>query len=75
MASARYGSPWICHGDDTICRGDQASQLAPQPRAMSPTVRRVVRQSITDLQAGLPAETVLLVLLRALVAEDERSPS
>lgn len=41
----------------------------------SPMLRRVVRQSITDLQAGLPAETVLLVLLRALVAEDERSPS
>lgn len=37
---------------------------------MSPNLRRVVRQSITDLQAGLPAETVLLVLLRALEAEE-----
>lgn len=38
---------------------------------MSPALRRALRRAITDLYAGLPAEAVLLQLLRALEAEDD----
>ena len=34
--------------------------------------RRALRRAITDLYAGLPAEAMLLQLLRALEAEDDR---
>lgn len=40
---------------------------------MTEDLRRVVRQSITDLSCGLPAEPVLLRLLRAV--EAYRPPS
>jgi len=31
MISARYGSPWLRHGDGTIYRGEQAAQPIPAP--------------------------------------------
>ncbi len=39
---------------------------------MTDRKRYAVRQGITDLNAGLPAEGVLLRFLRAIQAEDDR---